>query len=131
MEIIFLVDLPFNLAIHRQSYHKWIALTNDSRRIDVDSRKGVFQMGHSFTSIFLLLLDGILEITRERLDFLDLAPKISPQTAQLCNHIALNIPRLVRFDDGLLVVVTENPVRFVDAAIGEKNRRSVRVVNDV
>jgi hypothetical protein len=131
MQVVLLVNLPLDLALHSQANDIRVALACNSRRIRVDYRQRLFECRHALPCCLLLLLDIVLEVARQRLDFLNLLRQISSQAAELVDDVGLNIAGLIGFDNGLLVEVAQDAVGVVEAALGHERSGRIGVVDDV
>ena len=119
------------MSIDGKPEDKRVVLPCGSRWVAVRDIESVLISGHVAPRDLLLLVDRVLEISRERLDLFDLLAQICSKPRQLVDHLILNVPGLVRLSQRLLMIVAQYSVGVVEAAFGKEQRRCIDVVDDV
>ena len=119
VQVVLLIDLSLDLALHTQAHNVGVSLASDCRRIRVDYCKSFLESSNALSCILLFFLDIVFEVARQRLDLLDLLGQVCAETTKLVDHIGFNVPGLVGLNDSLLVEIAEEAVRIVQATIAE------------
>lgn len=78
MQVVLLINLLLNGAINPQTNHIWIVLAD--RILVVGMLESILELLNLSPRVVLFLLNRVLEVTAQALDFLDLLAEITPQS---------------------------------------------------
>ena len=121
MQIVLLVDLPFNGSIHTKLDHKGIVLSSGRSIFVICMLKDFLELLDLAPRSLLLLVDGVLEVATETLDLLDLLTKVTSQPGQCPNYIVLDVARLVCLRQGALVELVKNACGITQAIFAHED----------
>lgn len=115
VQVVLFFDLPLYLLLDLESLNERVMLANRRGRVMRRRVESLLVGLNGSASTVLLLVDIVLEVAGQGLDLLDLLGQVIAKSLQLVDDVCLDVLCLVRFVDGVLVVVAENVVRFIDA----------------
>ena len=111
VKIVLLVNLPLDRAIHTESDNKWIIFAGGIAAFVVDMLQSILQLLDFTPCSILLLVDGVLEVTAQTLNLLDLLAQVTAQARKTTNDVAFDFARLVGFGERVPVEVFQDASR--------------------
>ena len=123
VKVVLLINLLLDCTVDAKPDDVWVVLASCAAILVVGMLQRFLELLDFPPCSLLFLINGVLEVAAQALDFLDLLAEITAESTQTADDVVFDLARLVGFSERVSVEVLENASRIGKTVVGQHHSR--------